>query len=516
MDPVTEHSQSPDSSFDGGDLDCGNGLLLLIREHLDKLHPGQLLEIKSIEVSVDSDLPAWCRLTKNDLVSWTRKGKQRSFLICKGRFGVESESDPLQTAPNTPESAPDSRAEVMRPQVMQGSQASAPHAINIEPLAVMGIGSWPRQKWMLNALHEYLEGKLPESEFQETANDAVRIAVDRQVRAGVDVVTDGEQRRDNYASFVGKRLTNCRLVPLVDLIAMVDDPEELQEQIASLDVPATEVRHPVVTGRLERSQPLALHELRYVKGLTDKPIKVALPGPYLLTRTMWLHCITDKVYATREELADDIVRVLREEVAELLAEDAAIVQLDEPVLTEVVFGGEARSRTFMCGALSERLDSAEELQLATTLINRVVDGFPIDRLAMHICRGNWTPDESVALKGGYEALMPVLKSVNVGTLFLEFCTPRAGELKILSDIPKERRIGLGVTNPKDAAIETRELLHKRLSDAASLIGWERLFVNPDCGFATFADNPVTSADASEAKLRVMSEVAHQLRKQHLP
>lgn len=68
-----KHIYSPDSSFDGGDLDCGNGLLLLIRKHIDPLPRGGLLEIRSSEISVEEDLPAWARLTGNELISWTKK-----------------------------------------------------------------------------------------------------------------------------------------------------------------------------------------------------------------------------------------------------------------------------------------------------------------------------------------------------------------------------------------------------------------------------------------------------------
>ena len=67
MDHVERHPLPPDASFDGGDLDCGNGLLLLIRQHIDPLRAGQLLEFRSTEISVEEDLPAWCRLTGNEL-----------------------------------------------------------------------------------------------------------------------------------------------------------------------------------------------------------------------------------------------------------------------------------------------------------------------------------------------------------------------------------------------------------------------------------------------------------------
>ena len=238
----------------------------------------------------------------------------------------------------------------------------------------------------------------------------------RRCKAGVDVVTDGEQRRDSYASFVGALLDNCQLIPLTDLLPYVDDPEHFAEELRALDVPAAEVRHPAVFGKLARGKPLALRELSFARSLTGKPVKVALPGPYLLTRTMWLECVADRAYDTREALAEDIVKVLRAEVAELLQAGAALVQFDEPVLSEVVFTGGKSTRSFMCGALSEKRDPAHELAFARDLLNAVTSGYPIERIALHICRGNWTPDESVALAGSYDPLVETMRAMNVGAI----------------------------------------------------------------------------------------------------
>ena len=85
MQPVDRHTLAPDVAFDGGDLDCGNGLLLLIRKHIDPLPRGGLLELRSTEISVDEDLPAWCRMTRNELVSWTRQGRQQLHLRQRAR-----------------------------------------------------------------------------------------------------------------------------------------------------------------------------------------------------------------------------------------------------------------------------------------------------------------------------------------------------------------------------------------------------------------------------------------------
>ena len=114
---------------------------------------------------------------------------------------------------------------------------------------------------MLEAIHAHVSGQIAEEAFQETADDAVRLCVQAQQRAGVDGITDGEQRRDSYASFVGGLLDNCQLIPITDLLPYVDDPVKFESELRALDVPAGEVRHPAVFGKLGRSRPLAVHEL---------------------------------------------------------------------------------------------------------------------------------------------------------------------------------------------------------------------------------------------------------------
>jgi 5-methyltetrahydropteroyltriglutamate--homocysteine methyltransferase len=506
MTNTTQHPQAADVSFDGGDLDCGNGLLLLIRKHIDPLDRGGLLEIRSTETSVDEDLPAWCRMTGNELVSFIKNDKQRSFLVAKGKL-AERKSAKASAAVVKPQ------ADLIDVKPLLILPAASP-APAIRPLSVMGIGSWPRPRWMLQAVHEHMEGRLDESAFQATADDAVRLAIGAQIRAGADVVSDGEQRRDSYSSFVASRLDNCQLIPLTDLLPLVDDPEEFERELRALDVPAGDVRHPAVFGPLGRSRGIAVHEVEFAKTLTERPVKVALPGPYLLTRTMWMECISDRAYANREDLARDIVRVLREEIACLLAAGTALVQLDEPVLSEVVFTGPANQRSFMCGALSAKSDSPIELAFARDLVNAVTAGFPQERLALHMCRGNWTADESKALSGNYQPLVDILGQMQVGTLFLELCTPRAGEMEILTSLPEHMRIGIGSCNQKHAHVESVESIVAHAEKAIQLFGAERLLLTPDCGFATFADNPLNSDRVAEAKLAALAQAAQILRERH--
>jgi 5-methyltetrahydropteroyltriglutamate--homocysteine methyltransferase len=521
------HPYPAKASFDGGTLDCGSGLLLLIRQHIDPLAEGELLEIRSAESSVCEDLPAWCRMTGNALVSEVHGPGRHSFLVAKGRFEPVRPSttglrpyaqDERTVSPATESARPERSREAAESRGEIGSPAPLPSpapAPAVRPLSVMGVGSWPRPRWLLEALHARLEGRLAEAAFEETADDAVRLALRAQLDAGVDVVTDGEQRRDSYASFVGARLDNCQLVPITDLLAYVTDPAEFERELRALDVPAAKVRHPAVLGPLSRSRPLAVHELDFVRRETDRPVKVALPGPYLLSRTLWMECLSDRFYADRASLARDVVRALREEVHALLAAGAALVQLDEPILSEVVFGGSVSgNRTFMCGVLDARGRVEEELAFAERLLAEVTAGLPPERLALHVCRGNWSPDESVALSGDYRPLLGLLSRAPVGTLFLELATSRAGDVEVLAGLPAEKRLGVGVLNQKRTEVETAEEIVARAERAIRLLGPERVLLNPDCGFATFADNPITSARVAQAKLAAAVDAARRLREKY--
>lgn len=532
MSVDTVHPYPPTDSFDGGDLDCGNGLLLLIRKHIDPLEPGDLLEIISQDSTVEVDLPSWCRLTNNDLINvHTEPGVWR-FLVSKGPFtplDAPESAGPVETSETSEPQVALQPLKVKKkrkkPQMAITQEVVTPHipdqlpapaaAPVIEPLSVLSLGSWPRPRWLLSSLHQHLEGRLDSEAFEADADDAVQLAVAAQERAGIDVVTDGEQRRDNYSSFVGGILQNCQLIPVTDLLPYVDDPDQFNQELQALDVPAGDVRHPAVFGPLGRKAPLTVHEVAFAQSVTKKPVKVSLPGPYLLTRTMWMECISDRAYDDREELAVDIVRILREEIAYLLAQGAALIQLDEPVLTEVLYGEQGQGgRTFMCGALGERGAQDEELTFAQQLLNQVTEGFPTDRLALHVCRGNWTTDESSALSGGYEPLVPLFRSLNVGTLVLELCTPRAGELAALAGIRDDQRVGVGVLNQKDPADDTVEDVIGRAQRAIDLFGYDRVLLNTDCGFATFADNPIQSARAAERDLGLLAQARDHLRAQY--
>ncbi len=212
---------------------------------------------------------------------------------------------------------------------------------------VTQVGSWPRSRELLRALRDKQQGRMNRAAFESLADDEIRRCVGLQLEAGVDVVVDGELRRDNFYSFVTDKLEGTRLMSLADMLDTVEDKSAFEEMLSTLDVPASAIRNPTCTGRLDRREPLAVEELAFVRQLTNKPVKVTLPGPYLLTRSMWVGAYTKAGYGDKTELGDDVVRILREELIELRDNGAAFVQFDEPVLTEIVMSEDCDRRTFM-------------------------------------------------------------------------------------------------------------------------------------------------------------------------
>lgn len=212
---------------------------------------------------------------------------------------------------------------------------------------VTQVGSWPRSRELLAALRDARRGGLDRAGFAEVADREVRACVEAQLDAGVDVVVDGEQRRDNFYSFVTDKLDGTRLMSLAEMLDTVEDKAGFEDMLDTLDVPASAIRNPTCVGRLARREPLAVDELRFVQQMTDKPVKVSLPGPYLLTRSMWVTAHSRGAYGDKVELGQDVVRILREELQELADAGCAFVQFDEPVLTEVVLSDSSERRTFM-------------------------------------------------------------------------------------------------------------------------------------------------------------------------
>ena len=373
----------------------------------------------------------------------------------------------------------------------------------------------PRGHEILMARRKLSAGLIDQETYEKLVDEKTKEVVKLQEDLDIDIITSGEIGRDNYVSFISEKLGGVSQMSMAEMLDYVDDKREFENILNTLDVPASSIKNAICTGKVEYTGDIVASELKKLKSFTDRPVKITLPGPYLVTRSMWLPNVSSNYYDSKEVLGEDIIKIFKKEIAKLQEIGVDVIQFDEPVLTEIVFT-EGRPRTFMCASLSQRKDPTEELEFATHLIKNVMDSIDREKsiASMHVCRGNWSKDESILLEGPYTPLLDLFSDINADLLALEFSTPRAGELKsLLADdrIKNKLILGLGVLNPRFDEKEDVDVIYNRAKEALSYIDKENLWLNPDCGFATFSNRPVNEYENIKAKVGSLVEARDRLR-----
>ncbi len=375
------------------------------------------------------------------------------------------------------------------------------------------VGSWPRSTELIRALRRKEAGEITYSEFSALADDEVLACIRAQEEAGVDIISDGEQRRDNFYSFAVDKLNGMQLMKVSELLDYSSDRARMEEVLRALDVPSFAIKSPIVIDTISKRHGLALDELAYMREHTDRQIMVPIPGPYMLTRSGWFEGLSDRAYPTPDDLARDVVEILREEIIALRDHGCDFVQLDEPTLSQVVFGEET-TETFMCAALPNRRDPTDELEMAVRLMNETLEGIDGIKTGVHVCRGNWSKKEEVLLTGNYGPMLPYLTQMNIDRLVLECATPRAGEMEVFKEYSNEKEIGFGVVNPRTDDIEPPGQIVERVKELLQYFDPDKIYLNPDCGFGTFAERNVNTHEMAAKKMAVITEAAELLRAEY--
>ena len=380
------------------------------------------------------------------------------------------------------------------------------------------IGSMPRGKEILMARRKLSAGLIDNASYEKLIDEKTKEVVRLQEDLDVDIITSGEIDRDNYVSFISEKLGGVSQMSMAEMLDYVDDKREFENILNTLDVPASSIKNAICTGKLEYKGDIVASELQKLKSFTNRPVKITMPGPYLVTRSMWLANVSSNYYDSKEDLGEDVIEIFKKEIIKLQEIGVDVIQFDEPVLTEIVFT-EGRPRTFMCASLSQRKDPTEELEFATHLIKSVMECIDKDKsiASMHVCRGNWSKDESILLTGAYTPLIDLFANINADLLSLEFSTPRAGEIKsLLADERLRNKIilGLGVLNPRFDEKEDVDVIYNRAKEALAFIDKENLWLNPDCGFATFSNRPVNEYENIRAKVGAMIKARDRLRAEY--
>lgn len=359
----------------------------------------------------------------------------------------------------------------------------------LPPLPTTVIGSLPRPAWLLDLLQEHVAGRLSEQEWDRACDQAVPFAVGLQETAGIDVITDGEWRREGYFQVFYERVEGFK-------------PDLIQGRTRLW---------PAAVAPLRRRAPIAADAIAFLRKHTTRAIKATLPSAYVILRRFWSPEHSAAVYPTREHFLRAVEAVLLEEVRDLLRVGADCVQLDDPMIGYFV---DPRYRDQQSGHLGtgQFSDPTAELKLAIDSVNRLAG--PLRQsgahVILHVCRGNIERKSDAA--GDFGFIWSELCRAEVDELALEFAMPQAGSMDVLAELPSRFRLGLGCVDVRCPGPEPVETIIARVRQALRYIPAARLSLNPDCGFAPSGNNPIP-LDEAYAKLKTLGEAARRLRLQ---
>jgi 5-methyltetrahydropteroyltriglutamate--homocysteine methyltransferase len=313
----------------------------------------------------------------------------------------------------------------------------------VNALVTTVVGSYPQPDWLIDRerLGERLPPRIrarelwrvPDPFLEEAQDDATRLAVQDLERAGVDVITDGEMRRESYSNRFATALDG------VDL----DDPG------VALDRTGHETPVPRVVGPIRRTRPVEVRDVEFLRSITDRRIKITVPGPFTMT-----HQAQNDHYSDERSLALAYAEAVNGELRDLKAAGADVVQIDEPYL-------------------QARPEPAREY--AVEAINHALDGIEGETV-LHTCFGY------AHIVHDRPAGYPFLGELNdcIAThLSLEAAQPNL-DPEVLRDVP-DKTIILGVLDLGSSEVETPALVADRIRKALTVVEPERLVVAPDCG-----------------------------------
>ena len=358
------------------------------------------------------------------------------------------------------------------------------------------VGSLLRPGYMLDARASYASGEIAPAEFKAAEDRAVREVVALQEELDLPVVGDGEMRRESF---------QAELTAACDGFAGVGLDAWLWGQWHSEEVGDATIERPVelaVTAPLRKRRNLAAEEFTFLRGCTDRQVKITLPSPTLFAN-LWSPERSTSAYPTLDAFMTDVVEVMRDEVAELVRLGCTYIQLDAPhypLLIDPAWRAFYETR----GWPVQRW-----LSYGIELDNAVIDAGRPATFGFHLCRGNQLSRWLVA--GGYEPIAgPVFGGVHADRLLLEYDDERSGSFDALGLVPDDKTVVLGLVTTKTSRVEPDAEIADRVRQAAARIGTARLAVSPQCGFATsFAGNAIT-AEAQRAKLALLVRIARDL------
>ncbi|MBI4394760.1 MAG: methionine synthase [Candidatus Omnitrophica bacterium] len=319
--------------------------------------------------------------------------------------------------------------------------------MNLPILPTTTVGSFPKPEYLTKARFQFSKNQISKAELEQLEKKATQEWVDFQEEIGLDILVDGEMYRGDMVTYFAENFKGFEISGLVRSYGN------------------RYYRKPVAVAEIERVNPVTVEWFKFTQGLTGKPVKGMLTGPYTIMDWSF-----DEFYPSRRDFCLRLAEVVHEEAKDLEEAGAKYIQIDEP-------------------AVSVR---PEELELAIEAMGVVTKGLKAYTLT-HICYGD------------FPKIYPKMLEIPVNQIDLELSNNEFDLLDLFKRSPFTSDIGLGVLDVHSHRTETKDEVKARIQKALKFIPKEKIYVSPDCGLKT------REVEEAKAKLRVMVEATKEMR-----
>ncbi|HEY7554048.1 MAG TPA: hypothetical protein VIH18_04510 [Candidatus Binatia bacterium] len=334
--------------------------------------------------------------------------------------------------------------------------------MQLPPIAATTIGSFPRPAWLAQTDRSRAIFRLEGAALKEAQDDATALSIRTQERIGLDLLSDGEQRRTGFINHV---------------LAAFDGIDLSQEGLKKVYRRREQERMvPRIVGKIRRRAQAIVDDLRFAREQTQKPIKMDVPGPMTVVDST-----LDEFYKDEAAMAMDVATALNEELRDLQAAGCDVIEIDEPAMTRY------HEKVFAYGAKA---------------LDRCLEGIHVPTV-VHLCYG-YPGGLGQQHEYEYPELLAELMKTRIGGFGVEFA--RSGYDPAVLEIAKGRIIMFGCVDPSNTPVPPVEQVVQRVRTALKYVKPENLWLAPDCGLMTIG------RELANAKARLLVEVAKQCRR----
>ena len=369
--------------------------------------------------------------------------------------------------------------------------------ITTAPQRADHVGSYLRPAALKEARKLFAEGKITSQQLEDVKHEAIRQLVKRQKEAGLRIISDGEFNRtywhlDFMWGFEGVGHSKGGGVPFHGETAALDNT--------------------FLTRKIKAKPHPFIEDFKFLKQFEEDGIsaKLTVPSPAQFFQQFLLpqnFLSTRKLYPTNEALIDDVAAAYQDFIRQFHAAGGRILQFDD--CTWGAVAGDAAEHRYKAVGLA--LDTIKEQLL--TVNNKALEERPKDlTVTTHICRGNY--HSTYFTSGPYDSVADyVFARENVDALYLEYDDERSGSFEALAKVSKDKKVVLGLITTKTPQLENREAIIARIHEAAKYIPLERLYLSPQCGFASCEIGNKLTEDEQWAKIALVNDIAREVWKE---